>query len=373
MSSIFENAKFTKNFFMKSLKLFFFFIAALLINSCNSVVTDPPKAENIIPLDSILIDIPSPLSNYVSNGKFSKIDPIDGGEIYEALRVYIGLAEESAELLREILKIIHNHNLSQLKNFSFVGDDGRTKEVTIVKNVSVNGIAWKYKMEIQNAGGNLGFQFFWNRTPFKALSVIDFYEMDNIEHQNLSGMKMEIKADGHGVASFQRQMEISLDNIPKQAGDENYLNKLKMRVTDFGDLVEIIGNSNHPDMILIDSTQAPGKSYSFGARGSKSMDIGIANLALPPSNLTTLQNLFLNYSLDTVIKSEILILQPTIPIDTLNVLVQNARNPGYFDGTGFLSAGPIVPNNLFSSAFVDLTGLIPFVPNDVKGLQVNFY
>jgi hypothetical protein len=349
-------------------------LAFLLFSSCNSVVTNPPKAENIIPLDSILVDIPAPLSTYVSGArKSSPVDPIDGQEIYEALRVYIGFAEESAELIRKILEIIHDQKLTKPKDFQFTGDDGRTKEVSIRTDIFADGISWDYRINIQNSGGNMAFQFFWIKKPFQAFAILDLYAMDSIEHQTIQGMMMSIQVNRNKGIGVKRQQMVQVADHPKPGSDDSYLDNLKMLILDKGNLVEIMGNSNHPDMVLIDSSQTPGKSYSFVGRGSKSQDIGVVKLALPPSGLNNLQFLFEQYSVDTVLKSEILNLDPSFPIDTLNVLLQNARIPAYFNGQGFISAGPIPPSLPgFTNTFIDLSGLNPFLPKEVRDLKIDF-
>lgn len=351
------------------------FAGLFLLSTCDSVVTDPPKAENIIPLDSLVSDIPDPLSNFQSNQKIAAADEIQGSELYEALRVYIGLAEESAYLVRSVLSIIHAYNLQGPRTFSFTGDDGRTKNVSVVGDVLVGAKTWSYRLEIENDGGNKAFQFFWDTGPvFEAIAVLDLYEMDNIEHPDVEGMLMEIRTSGNSGAGFKRSMEVLIDDHPKEPGeDDGYVDNLRMLVTDFGDEVLITGNSNHPDLILFDSTQGDGISYSFVGRGSKSLDIGVVKLAIPPSSLTDISNVFVNYSVDTVFRTEILNLYPSIHPDTLDALLVNTKIPAFFDQNGFISAGTVPNNPGFTNSFIDLSGLQPFVPRNVRDMELNFY
>ena len=52
-----------------------------------------------------------------------------------------------------------------------------------------------------------------------------------------------------------------------------------------------------------------------------------------------------------------------------NGLLDEAKSPAYFNQSGWISAGDDIPTG-FSSEFIDLNGLVPFIPNKIKQLTI---
>jgi hypothetical protein len=150
-----------------------------------------------------------------------------------------------------------------------------------------------------------------------------------------------------------------------------------------GDVIDIHGNSNHPGFKIIDTTYTGGRNYAFVARSNRELNISVAKIALPPSSVSTIENIFEEYSIKNVIKRELeeeyagLISIYPAAQDTLDAMVDlytaEAEPPGYFDAGGFISNADSIPDNEgFTEEFMDLSGMQPYVPFDIKNLIISF-
>ena len=64
-------------------------------------------------------------------------------------------------------------------------------------------------------------------------------------------------------------MVVSITNI--QDEDEGFLDNMKMFVGKNGDLIDVYGNSNHPELTILDPDFQGGRSYAFVARGDQAV------------------------------------------------------------------------------------------------------
>ena len=124
---------------------------------------------------------------------------------------------------------------------------------------------------------------------------------------------------------------------------------------------------------IIDETFTGGRNYAFVGRANETDDIAVAEIALPPSAVDTNIGIMNDYSLFNILEDELNDVGITNPL-VIEVVLKNAQAPAYFIGDeGFVSSGNDLPDHEgFSKDFIDLTGLIPFIPRNIRDLQVEF-
>jgi len=150
------------------------------------------------------------------------------------------------------------------------------------------------------------------------------------------------------------------------------IDNLKMFVGKKGNIVEVMGNSNHPDIVIIDPDFTEGRNYAFVGRGDESTNLGVVNLWLPPSGVSTDdfekddENSVFN-----VLQAEI---EAVANLDQsiIDAVLAEALSPAYFNSDGYLDSGEDNKPESFSSELVDLTGMVPFAPTEVRDLEIGF-
>ncbi|MEQ8926138.1 MAG: hypothetical protein RLO81_10020, partial [Fulvivirga sp.] len=151
------------------------------------------------------------------------------------------------------------------------------------------------------------------------------------------------------------------------------LDNLKLWAGRNGDVVDVVGNSNHPDFVLFDPNFTGGRNYAFVGRGDESSDIGVINLALPPSSVTT-DNILTEYSVYNVLFEEIeSVAGGFFSAEEIDDILEEANSPAYFNATqGFITSGADNQPAGFTDEFTNLNNLRPFVPNEIRTLEVQF-
>ena len=101
--------------------------------------------------------------------------------------------------------------------------------------------------------------------------------------------------------------------------------------------------------------------------------MGVAKVALPPSAVDSNEGLFEEFSVLAVFEEELMSVGVTDQ-DLIDAILINAAAPAFFIGEeGFVSSGLNVPDiPVFNNSFIDLSFLTPFVPRDVRDLNVTF-
>ena len=94
---------------------------------------------------------------------------------------------------------------------------------------------------------------------------------------------------------------------------------------------------------------------------------------MPPSSVSTAEGILEEYSIFNVLEDEMMAVGITNP-DLIEFILQNAHAPAYFVGEeGFAGSGDDIPEHPgFTSEFINLAGLSPFVPNEIKNLKIDF-
>lgn len=354
---------------MKDLKLIALLVSFLFMVACSS--DDEIKSQIDIP-SQFSIDIPTPISSNTGNlsgrttGDGDGI--IEGDEIYESLRYFIHLGEQSAEILELTLVVGAAMEANNVRSFTFVSDDDdREKRLDIVENVTRGGVSYEYEMTmVDTENEDQALQLLWNTNPVSGVGILKPFDIDRTDDDSEDAfLRIDYNEDD---ANYDATMTISIAGIePVENGD---IDNMKMFVGKKGDIIEVMGNSNHPNVVIIDEDFTGGRNYAFVGRGDESTDLGVVKLALPPSSTTTADVLD-TYSVFAVLESEINAVTD-LTQDQIDQILAEALSPAYFNNSGFITSGTDNKPASFSDSFVDLSGMNPFVPNDVKNLEIDF-
>jgi len=150
------------------------------------------------------------------------------------------------------------------------------------------------------------------------------------------------------------------------------LKSLKMFAGKKGDIIDVYGNSDHPNAILISGT--PGFNWAFVASGNEVKDLGVAEIGLPPSNLDepSRNKLLGYYGIGEVFEREIqAVWGGLVPQEVIGAYLYNTEAPGYFDSHGFVAAGTS-PSSEYDELDSRLPDLSPYNPKEVGNLKLTF-
>jgi len=354
---------------MKTLKILFLLSTAVFLSNCGS---DDEVAKTLDVPASFTVNIPDAISSN-SAALSGRTDGdgngfIEGNEIYESLRGFIYVGEEAAGIMEFVLDVAVELEAADLRTFEFTGDaDGRPKRIDIVENVTRGGNSFEYEMRMVDVENeDLALQLLWNTNPVIGIGILNPYQIERKEETSADTF---IRIDyGDRVLGYDAVMQVQISGLDVvENGD---IDNMSLFVGRMGDLIDVIGNSNHPNLIILDDTFEGGRSYVFVGRGDETSNIGVVKLALPPSGPTT-GNYFETHSVFSVLQSEI----QSIGISDQSVIddiLQEAQSPAYFDADGFITSGEDNKPIDFSSVFVDLSSLEAFVPTDIRELKINF-
>ncbi len=336
--------------------------------ACSS--DDEVKSQIDIP-SQFSVDIPTPISSNSGNlsgrttGDGDGI--IEGDEIYESLRYFIHLGEQSAEILEVTLVVGAALEANNVRSFTFVSDDDdREKRLDIEENVTRGGVSYEYEMTmVDTENEEQALQLLWNTNPVSGVGILKPYNIDRTDGDSDAFLRIDYSEDDE---NYDATMTISIAGIePVENGD---IDNMKMFVGKKGDIVEVMGNSNHPNVVIIDEDFTGGRNYAFVGRGDESTDLGVVKLALPPSSTAT-ADVLSDYSVFAVLESEINAVTD-LTQDQIDQILAEALSPAYFNNSGFITSGADNKPASFSDSFVDLSGMNPFVPNDIKNLEIDF-
>lgn len=354
---------------MKPVKLTLLIVAVALMIACSS--DDEVTSTLDIP-SAFSVEIPTAISSNTGTltGRTSGDGDgvIEGDEIYESLRYFIYLGEESADILELTLKVAAVMETNNIRSFTFDGeDDNREKRIEITEDVTRGGVSYQYEMVmVDTENSDQALQLLWNTNPVSGVGILKPYNIDRTDDVSQNAfLRIDYTEDD---ANYDATMTISISGIePVENGD---IDNMKMFVGKKGDLIDLMGNSNHPNVVIIDDSFSGGRNYAFVGRGDETSDLGVVKLALPPSSTTT-ADVLEDYSVYSVLEAEINAVA-NLDQSVIDAILIEAQSPAYFNNDGFITSGTDNKPSSFSASFVDLTGMNPFIPNDIKNLEIDF-
>ena len=357
------------------------FIAVMMSCEQNPSVEQPAS---ILP-DKFSVDIPNTISNNgnisgrISNGRQSE-DVLQGDDIYQHLETFIHIGERSAEIVEEIISGIRQYGINQALTLTYQSDDdGRDKTLVVVEGDNYEGVAYEFSLTITDADsegnqdGGYGMQIFWNRNPVKGVAIIKPYNLDRLHDADAGEGVFKIEYNSESDLGYDAHMIVSIANLTLEEATVNpySMRTLKMFVGKSGDIIDVHGNSDHPNAQFF--TNDTGFNWAFVAAGYESKDLGIGEVGLPPSELDESSRSVLldTYSVRNVFTEQIMIEYPNVTPELLDLYLMHTNGPGYFTEEGFV-AGGTPPSNLWEELELRIDELAPYNPSEISNLQIDF-
>lgn len=367
---------------MKKLNLFSIMILLAVFfafTACQKEEGPQLQNDDILPAN-FKVDIPGALSYQPSTLKSATVDTLKGNLVYGHLGTFIYVGESAADIVQEIIHSIRIYKINRPMTFSFESDDdGRVKNAEVVAGVSFDGVNWEFELTITdaesegNVDGGKAVQIFWNRSPMKGIAVLKPYNIDRDENRKNPDAMYRIDYSEAGEHGYEAEMLVYISDltVADPLDDPFSMSSLKMFVGKKGDVVDVYGNSDHPNAILIAGNA--GFDWAFVATGDETTDLGVAEVGLPPTNLDQpSRNILLGYySIKKVLTREIYSVWPDIDEASVEAFLYNASAPGYFDNTGFVSGGT-APGTGYERLVPRLKYLSPYNPKEITNLNIQF-
>ena len=374
---------------MKTVKIVSFVVIvglafSMLFSSCENNPDVTPQ-EDILPA-KFSVDIPSSISNKnLAGGRTggrTKDDMVKGNDIYQHLGLFIAVGEEASKIVEAFIEGIRKHKIDRVLSLTYIGeDDNRTKNLVVASKTTFEGKIWDYQLTITDADsenqtdGGKALQIFWNKSSsVEGIAIIKPYNCDRKKNADSKDAVFRIDYSEISDLGYDAQMEVRIAGLPlaNPLTDPYSISTLRMFVGKKGDVVDVYGNSNHPNALLFSG--AVGFNWAFVASGNETKDTGVAEVGLPPSKLNSSDRkvLLKDYSIKTVFTNEINTAWPGIDPTLLETYLSNTAAPGYFSkAKGFLSGG-VSPGVEWDVLKARLDALSPYNPKQVSELVVGF-
>jgi len=249
----------------------------------------------------------------------------------------------------------------------------------VVEGDTYEGVNYEFSLTITdtdaegNQDGGYAMQIFWDRNPIKGVAIIKPYNLDRLHSADAGEAVYKIEYNSESDLGYDAHMIVSIVDLTLEEPNVNpySMRTLKMFVGKSGDLIDVYGNSNHPNAQFF--TDDRGFNWAFVASGYESKDLGVAEVGLPPSNLDeTSRDILLNtYSIRNVFTEQISIAFPGINQDLIDLYLMHTNGPGYFTDEGFI-AGGTPPSGLWDELVLRIEDLAPYNPAEISNLQIDF-
>jgi hypothetical protein len=382
---------------MKTRNLFLGMVAsaALIFSSCEENL-EPKNKYGILP-ESFKVDIPTSMSNAKTKSAFknTETDTFSGGEIYMHLNTFIAVGEGAADIVEAVMYAISAYHIEDVIFLSYTSDeDSRVKNLEVVKNSEYAGKTWEYQLTItdaeseSNADGGIGMQVFWSKNPTKGIAMIKPYNLNRRDNSEVSQAMFSIEYSEEGIGEYEKYMIVEIAGLPlSHLFDRRFeMESLKMFVGKKGNVVDVYGNSNHPNaQFNYNDSTTVGFNWAFVASGNETSDIAVAEVGLPASNanFTTRQEILVDNSIKTVFTREMssfivdeyakigITLNPDEVANYITPYLKNADAPGYFNSNGFIQGGT-APSADYSELESNIQSLVPYNPTEVSNLTISF-
>lgn len=356
-----------------------FLLALMFFTACENTFTGPETETSILP-EQLTVDIPAALSEDFSAKKSAMVDTLKGREIYGNLRFFIHTGAHSARLVKHVILALNVYNIDQVKSVVYESDDdGRIKNLVVVEAPEFEGRTWEYGLTITDAesegeeDGGKAMQIFWSSRPNEGITLIRPYNLDRTNESRMAEAMFRIDYSAAGELGYDRHMIVSIADLP--AIDPLLapfaMDGMKMFVGKKGNLVDVFGNSSHPNAKFL--TEKVGYNWAFAACGSDVEDIAVAEVGLPLSILDSgdREVLLGENSIYNVLYNEVKTIWPHASDEILNAWLSNTEAPGYFDADGFIQGGE-APGDEYLPLVDRIMGLTPYNPFTIANLEINF-
>lgn len=351
---------------------------SLFFVQCNNDNDPDPDTDTILP-KAFMVNIPESISKSALQDKGGTRDSVPSGdELYSNLRTFIGVGEDAAKIVQAIIFAIVVYDIDEPMEFTYQSnDDSRTKRCVVIENSSFDNVNWEFQLTITDvesesaADEGKAMQIFWNRSPVKGISIIKPYNIDRTENADAPDAMFKVEYSEAGEFGYEKHMIVTIAGLPELVPEYHpyEITSLKMFAGNNDDIVDVYGNSNHPNVLFYPTQQ--GVNWAFVAAANKGLDIGVAEVGLPPGNLDEDNSdvLLETYSIKSVLTMYCMYLGLD-SAQTAESLI-NADAPGYFDHNGFVMGG-ISPGNTYNNLEENIEFLSPYNPNIISDLVISF-
>lgn len=362
-------------------------LMVVIFISCENSALNPNEDLGILP-ESFSVEIPRALTTGTlkSTGLKSTSDDAEGDDIYAMLAFFIYIGEQSAELVEDIILSIAIHGINKPMELSFVSeDDLRTKNLVVVNDAEFEDKVYDHGLTItdaeseSNEDGGKALQVFWNTDPVSGVAIFKLYNLDRNTDNTYINTIYRIDYTNKATVEYDETMVVMISGLPlaEPSVDRYSLETMKMFVGRKGEVVDLYGNSNHPNAYLFNEENV-GFNWAFVASGYTNEDLGVAEIGLPPSDLEddTRETILGDYAIKQVFTDEIndwFLANFGVKPDSadLSERLQHVDAPGYFANGSFIQAGTM-PGEEYSEIDSRITSLIPYKPSDVSSLILEF-
>lgn len=362
------------------------FLGSFFIQSCQKEEIVSPT-ENIILPERFKVDIPSSISSSTSlkSGSImdaNNADTLKGNAIYLNLITFVAVGEGAADIVQHIIGGIAMYHINKPMTFTFESDDDhRVKNLVVKENATFNGKTWKFMMTISDAASisnpdsGKALQIFWNPSPIEGVAILKPYNIDRSKNTNMPDALFRIEYSEIADQNYDSHMIVDMAGLPLSDLNMYAIKNLRMFVGKKGDIVDVYGNSDHPNARFF--TQDKGFNWAFVASGSATKNISTAEVGLPPCDLneSSRKVLLQDYSIKSVLTEQVneWFLQFGVrphPED-LSAYLKNADAPGFFNKNGFVQAGT-APNADYAPFVTRIGSLTPYSPKSIGSISINF-
>ncbi len=373
-------------------------VSVLFFASCENALMDQKNNDSGILPERFKVDIPSSLSNAdlkSASLKSTEMDTLNGNHIYAYLNVFIAVGEGAADMVEAIMWHMRAYKIENVISLSYTSqDDNRVKNLDVISDVEFQGRTWQYQMTITDAesegnpDGGIGLQILWNKSPIEGIAIFKPYNIDRTRHEGNPNAMAAIEYSEKATDQYDSYMTVELAGYPfaNSVPGDFAMESMKMFVGKKGNIIDVIGNSNHPNARFnMNDPNHEGFDWAFVASGQKNENIAVAEVGLPSStaDLSTRKEILEDNSIKKVLTHEMtnfvvaayakvgITLQPDEIAAYISPYLKNADAPGYFSNHGFVQGG-VAPNNNYSELESRILELVPYNPKDINNLQIEF-
>jgi len=365
----------------KILQIFGIWAIGLSLTSCEAD-NDLNNANGGAFPTTFTVDIPSSISK--KNTLKNIYNNFDGKDIYRHLNNFMYIGESAAEIIENIMKGISSYDLNCPQEFSYVSnDDNATKNLIVVKNAEFENSNWQLNLTITDAiseaneDGGKALQVYWNTNPVNGIAILKPAYWDKTESSNTPNTLFRVDYSEAGENGYEAEMTVYITGWEEDLNDRFHMNNLKLFVGKNGDIINVYGNSNHPDAYLF-LENPTGFNWAFVASGNVAANIGVSEVGLPLSVLDTTDrfSILADNSIQNVFTSQLneywYIKNGIYPSEEeLAIYLKDTKAPGFFNSAGFIQSGE-APLNDFDALVKNIELLTPYNPADISTLKIEF-
>jgi len=353
---------------------------AVLFTSCQKDVLNPDDNDSILPA-RFSVTVPGSISQPADARKSSEAgDTLSGTGIYMHLATFIAVGDGAGEIVEGIIKGIRYYHINKPLVMTYESDeDGRAKNLSVIKEPVFEDVTWDYQMNVSDAAsesnddGGMGLQIFWNTNPIKGIAILKPYNIDRTHNEWADEAIFRIEYSEAGETRYDAHMVVSIAGLPlaNPLIFPYSISTLKMFVGKEDNMIDVYGNSNHPNAKFF--TTQSGFNWAFVASANESANVAVAEVGLPPSNLneTSRSILLVDHSIKNVFTNQITTVWPGIGQSLIDGYLYNAGAPGYFNQNGFVKGGTS-PGTQYDAVEERISGMSPYNPKDVSEMEINF-